>query len=441
MTNHANSYFNITKSFLLLVSQLLLLKISFCQNLQYPNNFLKRLDTNFLATSAKANTDNTINTNGYNYLTNIYAELNELNKDTNNFIRHGEILATYLSYVGDYYTATTLADSVYFLQYKDIIKKRKELTKSFLDSLQLLPATDTILKYAKEARVIMFSEAHHKPQHRLITKSYLQQLKKIGYTAIAFETLNTIPKFSKPYNYENGFYMAEPYYADLVNYACQLGFKIIVYDTARNVTTNTTREKSAFTVLNKYLENNAQSKLIVHVGYGHNVKFMLPNFSMLGGLLNEKYKTISISQTQITDGYSIAPEVIYSHLSQKHLITTPQLLYKTNKPFSIKFNDVDFILLTPKIEHFDSTFLNTYCNMNKAKIVLNQQELSKGVYCQIFSTHNTSTTNLSKLNPLANFIITPSQYSYDVILSKSTNYLLVVRNNHNIIISKRRVNF
>ena len=79
----------------------------------------------------------------------------------------------------------------------------------------------------------MINESHHIPYHRLFVKSLLQDLYNAGYRYLALEAL-TLPTDSiniRRYpTQQDGYYIAEPLFADMLRTALKIGFKLERYE-------------------------------------------------------------------------------------------------------------------------------------------------------------------------------------------------------------------
>jgi hypothetical protein len=97
-------------------------------------------------------------------------------------------------------------------------------------------AVAAITALASHRRVVMIIEAHHAPQHRLMTLLLLQSLKREGYGYFAAETLDKSDDRLQSRGYPTlatGFYTAEPLYGDVVRTALRLGYRVMPYELKR----------------------------------------------------------------------------------------------------------------------------------------------------------------------------------------------------------------
>jgi hypothetical protein len=155
-----------------------------------------------------------------------------------------------------------------------------------IKSLKPENAVDFISRQLPNRRLVMLNEAHHLPICRLFAIQLLDRLKKNGFHYLALETLvrnHKILKNGFP-TLDDGFYQAEPMYAELIRQAVIKGFKIIDYDDSRDSIgclpppdahrfyCNNLREENAAERIAQIFKQDSKAKVFVFVGHGHNYK-------------------------------------------------------------------------------------------------------------------------------------------------------------------------
>lgn len=212
------------------------------------------------------------------------------------------------------------------LRYEDTLMGPPKPVYLSMADKEVMEAKKLILKEAGKYRVLMINEGHSHPEHRLFTKSLLQDLYKQGYRLFMAEGIwsnNTITAKKYPVS-TDGIYLNEPAYASLIRYAIKIGYKVEAYDfpqaarkkywddsvkidrngsikyisyEPRDSMTIILNEKGevTFTYLTnvrekyqavnimKVLENNPGVKAVVHVGHGH----LYESGPMMGAQLRE----------------------------------------------------------------------------------------------------------------------------------------------------------
>jgi len=141
-------------------------------------------------------------------------------------------------------------------------------------NLDIKDAVDAIVEKSAERQIVMINEAHHVPQHRVLTYRLLKGLWEQGYRYLALEALaeNAEKELADEYVSENaGYYIVEPIFANLIMHAQQLGFQLVSYDYGSELSGGTeAREKSsAKNLREKIFDNSPDAKVVIHVGYSH----------------------------------------------------------------------------------------------------------------------------------------------------------------------------
>ena len=135
-------------------------------------------------------------------------------------------------------------------------------------------AKRVILDKAKEHRVVIINEAHQMPQHRVFTSELLQELYNQGYRHFGLETFFSSPKSdssllaNKYPILTNGYYIKEPQFGNLVRQAVKIGFQVFGYESEGHVDSKG-REINQAKNIQKYLEENPNSKYLIHCGFAH----------------------------------------------------------------------------------------------------------------------------------------------------------------------------
>src|SRR5690606_6302236 len=178
------------------------------------------------------------------------------------------------------------------------------LTGSFI------PAKDEILKEAARNQIVMFNESHHHPEHRYFVGELLPDLYKLGFRYLALEA------FMKPDSLKirqfptsnNGFYLRDPVFANLVRHAISIGYTVVDYESA-----DSDRESGqAKNLYERTLGKDKEAKVVVLAGYAHieeepvqNRRWMANIFKELSGI-----NPLTINQTKTTTKTAVVPDSI-----------------------------------------------------------------------------------------------------------------------------------
>ncbi len=152
-------------------------------------------------------------------------------------------------------------------------------------------AIDFIVRNADSHNVIMIGEEHMMPQSRCLMLPILRELKKKGYEYFAAETFSdeiSVSAESKYVKRHAGYYTEDPVFAEAVNEALKLGYKLVSYECVTlpedsekmspTQKTNYREKQQASRLFAKTLEKNAAAKVLVWAGRGH-VYTEIPEFT------------------------------------------------------------------------------------------------------------------------------------------------------------------
>ena len=179
-----------------------------------------------------------------------------------------QLLGTTYSYVGNYQAALTYFDSLSGVQAKGTESQRQFTDCTARDALE------SIVQKAATHQAVFINEAHHVPQHRVLTRGVLEALYQQGFRYFAAETLNpydtSLDTRGYPVLKETGYYTDEPLYGDLIRHALKLGYTVIPYESqGTNESQNKREAAQAQNLIERIFRNDPGAKLIVHAGYGH----------------------------------------------------------------------------------------------------------------------------------------------------------------------------
>lgn len=141
-------------------------------------------------------------------------------------------------------------------------------------SFQAQEASKVILSQTAQEKVVIFNEDHSNPENRILFGSLLEDFKKQGFTAIAFEALG----YEQPQFHGNvplqkaGFYTWEPEFGNLLRKAKDLDFEMYAYEDS---TQNSLQGMKALNHRDSIQTENLMKihqkhpKLLVFAGHGH----------------------------------------------------------------------------------------------------------------------------------------------------------------------------
>ena len=135
-------------------------------------------------------------------------------------------------------------------------------------------AKEYIIKRSKKEQIIIINEAHHNARHRVFTASLLKELYKNGYRFFGLEALSdTLINERKFPTLKTGYYVKEPQMANLIREALQIGFTLFEYEAAEGKN-DKDREIEEAENIKKIIDENPNSKFLIHCGYDHVIEGM-----------------------------------------------------------------------------------------------------------------------------------------------------------------------
>lgn len=216
--------------------------------------------------------------NGYN---------SAINKLTDNaaFYESGSDKSTYYQLLSTYYSFVSedsLAANYFEKVFARPRKPGSDTNQISLEGYVAENALDYVLKNIEEHRVVMINEAHYMPQHRVLIKELLIELRSKGFTYYASEGVNPMDSTLAERGYPlqgttSGFYTNEPAFGNLIRTAIDLNYKVVGYDdtpicdydSEKPSYCNNLRELYQAIHIKKLLEEDPTTKVIVHCGYDH----------------------------------------------------------------------------------------------------------------------------------------------------------------------------
>jgi hypothetical protein len=124
-----------------------------------------------------------------------------------------------------------------------------------------------LIETIKGNQVVMFNEAHHIPLHRALVLDLLDSLYSFGFRHLALEAFVPDSVFeTKGYvSADNGLYLCEPNFANLVRKAHKLGFNVFGYD---DMAANRD-SMQAVNIFNNTIKQDSSAKIVALAGWGH----------------------------------------------------------------------------------------------------------------------------------------------------------------------------
>lgn len=230
----------------------------------------------------------------YRFSRDIFAQIQ---RDT--FAWKYQVGAADLSFVGRYADLLKIWDKEGAVD----TKATKEDSLLFVKSQKLI-AKDYIIGQAKQAQILIINEAHHIPQHRVFTKSLLQDLYSNGYRYLGLETLmDTGINRRKFPVIASGYYTQEPEFGAMVAEALTIGFTLFGYE-ASGEKNGKDREIEQAANIQQFIASNPAGKVLIHCGYAHAFENDYPAWGKaMAGRLKDNLKTdpLTVDQTMFLE--------------------------------------------------------------------------------------------------------------------------------------------
>ncbi len=152
-----------------------------------------------------------------------------------------------------------------------------------LKNYNLEDAMTQIVQIADKHQIIIISESHSKPQHRIFASKLITELAKKGFKHLGIETLTNNPETgllldtmlqqrgyptNSPFT---GTYSHEPQMANLIRSAVKYDYQLFAYERAMDIEGMDRDEIQAINIL-AYLKNHPEEKLIILCGFHHAIE-------------------------------------------------------------------------------------------------------------------------------------------------------------------------
>jgi len=191
--------------------------------------------------------------------------------------------AVAFSFIGAYEQALTTYELDQSIR-KDAGEKETELNaeeKIRFQSYQPVNAVGGITKLAKDKRIVILNEAHHKPLHRVFAESLLDSLYGLGFRYLGLESLTPHFEDSLALGYDTllnkrgyplnsrttGAYTREPQFAYFIRSAIAKGFYVFGYE-ATPFQKEEREVNEARNVL-KIIKKDPAARILLFCGYAH----------------------------------------------------------------------------------------------------------------------------------------------------------------------------
>ncbi|MCB0644356.1 MAG: hypothetical protein KDC44_22080 [Phaeodactylibacter sp.] len=221
---------------------------------------------------------------------------------------------------------------------------------TFTTRYQAMPAVAALAPALAHQELVIISEAHHKPQHRIFTRQLLPILYEQGFRYLGLETLTPSPSGDHflldtalqergypLYSPVTGFYSREPQMANLIRDALELGFEVFAYEaTSRDIERDLQQAQN----VQHFLAWHPGGKVVLHCGWYHAIESDYPKRK------SDHYLAWHIKQLTGIDPYTIYQDA----LSEKVFVAeSPYYAPEAAMPTVFMASDSTFF----SVHHFD----------------------------------------------------------------------------------------
>lgn len=230
------------------------------------------------------------------------------------------------------------------------------------DPFKYADAREFVLREFRSHDVIMFNEAHDRPQTRAFVLSLLADLKKAGASCLAMETLDENGDLNS-LNWTTGHYTREPVGGEVVRTALRLGYRLVAYEDRNTEHTSGQRDSvQAVKLYDRIKKPGGVEKTVVLAGYGHISEGMIGdfvpmamNFAKISGI-----DPLTVEQTLLLEDMEISA---YANKLITKILATDRALAFTGDAvrFGIDTSDYDILIYHPPtryIHHRPAWLLN-----------------------------------------------------------------------------------
>lgn len=215
-----------------------------------------------------------------------------------------------------------------------------------------------IIEQAQSRQIVILNEAPHVPAQRAFAMQLARELRKIGYTYLAVETLSETPLAKGYFTAASGYYVAEPTFANFLRDAQQQKWTLVPYeykfdDLGLNAGDNVSgRELGQVDhLVKRILANDPKGKVFIYAAYDHVREKQAPGDTWMAAYLRERtgIDPLTIDQSQMYAHPAGGADPLYPQLAAKAPGTKPYMLSRVGNPevFGKYKGEVDMQVVHP----------------------------------------------------------------------------------------------
>ena len=257
---------------------------------------------------------------------------------------------TLYSFIGKYHESTIYSD----------IPVSWGIDSVQVSGYEIIEALPAIITAAQEHQLVIISENHLKPQHRIFAKQIITELSQHGFEHLGLETFANINNSNSLVDAElvkrgypldtpmTGTYTLEPRMAELVREAISLDYNLFAYERSQKIEGLDRDEILADNII-RYIEQHPDEKIIILCGFHHAIESDLPKrvkHQWMAKYLKDKtgLDPLTIYQDNFTEKFS---EDEHPFLREA-TVTTPCVFVDQKGNLVRLSNHVDIEVIHPK---------------------------------------------------------------------------------------------
>lgn len=383
--------------------------------------------------------DSVIKVHGYKQAVDLLSKYESSYSDPMEKSMFNQVMMTYLSYNGDIKAAQ---------KYEAQLSPKKQLEHySFSENLGIEPAQTVIIKRSANKQVVMFNEAHHRPQQRAFIRSLLDDFYSLGFRTLFveayFENQDSLLN-ERGYPLQNtGTYTKEPAFGEMLREAKRLGFTIASYDndtaaceSSEPFVCANQRERVSAENLFNFMKANPKAKILVAAGYAHIIKKsddgwvkMAEQFKNLSGIDPLSIDLVGMGERLTKDHEN----KFYRAAQEKFKVTTPSIILDktTQDAFLANYRpeQIDLQVVFPRTQYPNgyadwlSSGYQKEVNVNLSKPSYKTGDLLQVYIKSELEAHNKQAVPILQV-PLSGTqqqkLMLPGSYTYHIVIDHGT---------------------
>ncbi len=216
------------------------------------------------------------------------------------------------------------------------------------------PALAGIGELAKDHTLVIINESHSRPRHRAFIAEVVEMMRAEGFTHYAAETLYVegAQQAEGPATAEHGWYIQDPVFARMLEDIRDSGMVLVAYEQREDQALTDVgasieeiiavrEEAQALNLISAVLGDAPETRMVIHVGYGHAEEIRHDDFAAMAARLKEKtgIDPLTIDLTACASGGSeplltaiLEDRAVVEWSGMDVAVQFPELVFTANRP-------------------------------------------------------------------------------------------------------------